>query len=262
MNYGMYLSAAGALAGIHRQAVLSNNLANVDTVGFKPDLVALRQRETAYVESGSTIAADPRGAREMLEQLSGGTLADFTTPSQRQGALRRTGGALDIAVVGQGFLVMAGSADAPGDVRLTRDGRMTIAPDGTLVSATTGRAVLGDDGMPIRLDPAQQVEIAADGSIRQGDVVAGRLALRAMRPGDRIAREGDGHFRLETGAVLALPRAEARIEQWHVESSAVDPIRTMVELFDAARQAQSGLQLMQYHDQMLGQTFGAFARVS
>ena len=85
MNYGLYLSAAGVLNNLQRQDVIANNLANVNTVGFKPDSVLTRHRLPERLESGHLI--EPR---EMLERLGAGcrqtppSSASFRATSSRR----------------------------------------------------------------------------------------------------------------------------------------------------------------------------------
>ncbi|MHC4590466.1 MAG: flagellar basal body protein [Planctomycetota bacterium] len=82
MNYGLYLAASGALTNIHRQEVITNNLANATTAGFKPDMVYARQRLPERLESGA--GTDPK---ELLEQLGGGTALMPTRLDLSQGAV-------------------------------------------------------------------------------------------------------------------------------------------------------------------------------
>jgi flagellar hook-basal body protein len=147
MNYGLYVSAAGALTSLHRQDVVANNLANLNTVGFKPDSVFTKTRLPERLESGQSFA-DPQ---YLLEQLGGGQHLHPTFISFRQGDLAETHNDLDVAIMGEGFFaVQAGSG--PDSIRLTRDGRFTLNTDGELVMSTSGMRVLDVNDEPIRLN--------------------------------------------------------------------------------------------------------------
>ena len=79
MNYGLYLSASGVLTNLYRQDVFSNNLANVETVGFKQDLPSIRQRAPESIEQqfGSDVS------KRLLDKLGGGRLPDRPRSSNR-----------------------------------------------------------------------------------------------------------------------------------------------------------------------------------
>jgi len=258
VNYGLYLSASSALANIHRQSVYANNLANVQTVGFKPDSVTVRQRLPERLTHPGAIA-DPQ---QMLEQLGGGVQLGPTTISNRQGDLSATGNPLDLGIVGEGFLMVGDRSGNPEKTALTRDGRLLMDHDGFLAMSANGMRVLNSAGLPIQLDARTPARIHADGRVEQDERIVGRIALVTTAPGDRLIKAGANLLRIEGKPVAALPQADGRIESGHIESSAVDPIDTMMKMISASRSAQSAIEMMKYHDQLLGQTFNTFGRIA
>ena len=252
MNYGLYMSAAGALTSMHRQDVLSNNLANMNTVGFKPDAVAIRQLPSERELRGD---ASPR---QLLEALGGVVQADDTRPSLRQGELISVRSPLDLAIEGDGFFMVAGPG---GDAMLTRDGRFTLSPDGTLVTTAGGHAVLGGNGQPVRLDPTREANIDGDGVIRQDGVVTGSLRFVDVTDGTQLRKVGDGLLALRDGGAISDAAPTGRIHQSMVEASAVDPITTMNQLMSAAKAAQSNMRMMQFQDYLSGQAINTLGRV-
>ena len=260
MNYGMYLSAAGALGNMHRQDVLANNLANMNTVAFKPDSVHLRQRLPERVESMGAPGTftDPRF---MLERLGGGAFVDATRTSMRQGELIKTDNDLDVAFQSEGFFVVTSGIGAdPAARRLTRDGRFTLNERSELVMIGTGLKVLDAENEPIRLDPAKKVRIDEDGAVIQDGREVARIQ-RASAEARELVKVGDNLFR-HNGAPAQFPQADGRLRQSYVESSAVNPIMTLNSMVSAAKAAQSNLQMIQYHDHTLGQMFNTFGRVA
>jgi len=262
MNYGLYLSAAGALTNLYRQDVFTNNLANVNTVGFKPDAAYQKQRLPERLESTGSLAAfdDPR---ELLEQLGGGQFLDPAMPQLEQGELSRTENPLDVALQGDGFLLVNdGVRQADGDLRLTRDGRLTLNEQGELVMSVNGLNVLNDENEPIRLDPSVPVQIETSGSIVQNGVEIARLQI--VRGGDaaQLEKMGENLFRVREGHVLDRTRPSARVNQGFTESSAVDPIMALNDMMGAAKSAQANIKMMQFHDDLLGQMINTFARVA
>ncbi|MEZ6235772.1 MAG: flagellar hook-basal body complex protein, partial [Phycisphaerales bacterium] len=134
ISYGIHLSASGALTSMHRQDVITNNLANARTPGFKPDIALQIARDPARIEDG--LGNLP--SNELLERLGGGTHVLPTIVSYAQGVLEQTDRPLDMAIRGDGFFAVRDAAAAARDggdgLRLTRDGRMTRSSDGLLVT--------------------------------------------------------------------------------------------------------------------------------
>lgn len=255
MKYGIYLAAAGALTSMHRQDVLANNLANLNTVGFKPDTVTMRRLPAERELNGADTPP-----REMLERLGGVVQADDTTPSMTQGNLVGGGSPYDLAFDGDGFFVLEGGA-GPDDPMMTRDGRFTLDASGRLVTAASGRAVLGDDGGPIFLDPSQDPAIDESGFIRQNDAIVGRLRLVDVADGAGLEKVGDGMLRLRDPGMLSELAPTGRVLQSKLEASAVDPIATMNQIMSAAKAAQGNIRMMQYHDYLSGQAINTLGRV-
>lgn len=259
MNYGMYLAGSGVLTNLYRQDVMANNLANVNTVGFKPDMVFHKGRLPERLES-STADMD---SQTLIEQLGGGTLMNPTYVSRAQGGLEQTGNPLDVAIEGEGYFVISGdSNDGSSSFRLTRDGRFTLNNDGELVMAATGRHVLDISGGTIELDPSAPVEINADGTIIQNGGVVAQLQIATPADPNALQKAGEGLLRLAGDGRGLLQPGTGQLKQGHVEGSAVDPILALNELMGATKAAQASAQMMQYHDQLAAQAIGTFGRVA
>ena len=251
MNYGLYLSATGAVSSMHKQDVHANNLANVNTVGFKPDIAVTRDRLPAR-EEGGHLPIEPKW---LLEKLGGGHYVDPTRVSLAQGALNFTDNTLDVAISGDGFFVVEGQ-------QLTRDGRFSLDADGTLVMAGTGKRVLGAENQPIHLDDQHDVLINTDGEISQGGRIVGRLQI--VQPADPTSLQKIGHslLRVDPNSRSGLTPATGRAMQGHVEASSVDPIMTMNSMINASKAVSSNATMMQYHDHIMDQAINTFGRVA
>lgn len=261
MNYGLYLSAAGALTSLHRQDIYANNLANVNTPGFKPDMVFTRQRLPERLESPH-LPADPQW---LLEQLGGGQLVDPTYASLGQGILTRTANPLDLAIEGDGFFVVSadqGAAASNEDIRLTRDGRFTLSPDGTLVMAATGMPALDVNNEVIRLDPSGgDVVISETGEIEQNGQVVARLQVVSPTDPTLLEKVGDNLLKFRDSEAARVP-ATGRIEQGFIEGSAVDAIKAMNAMIGASKAVSTNATMIRYHDQVMGQAINTFGRVA
>lgn len=239
MNYGLWMSAAGLATEVHRQDVIANNVANADTVGFKADVSFTRERPVAREELGATTPA-----KFLLERLGGGVLAADTRTVFEQGDLLAEQGPLDVAITGEGFFTVQ---DAGGE-RYTRDGRFQRDDRGRLVDLD-GRPVLSDRGREIRLGEGP-VDIKRDGSILVGGDSVGRLGLKAPDT-SALIKQGDNLFKLADGAAAPKAATNATVKQGHLESSSVDPIRSLADLVDSGRSVQAAARFIDLHDRMM-----------
>lgn len=257
MQYGMYLAASSVSANMARQDVIANNLANVSTVGFKPDALDLRFRQSARAEDH----VPQLPSNLLLERLGGGVLPMATRVDASQGPLQATSNPLDVAIEGDGFFVTRSGPGGDEAVRLTRDGRLTIRADGTLVTASGGYPLLSSSGSPVTVNPklGQPIEIRPDGSVVQGGTEVGRFQVASVADASRLQKDGDNLLR--TGG-QEITESQAQIRQGHVELSGVDAIRAMMGVTNASNAAQSGLGMISYYSDMMSRAIQALGRVS
>jgi len=258
MNYGLNLAASGMLTSMYSLDVASNNLANVDTVGFKVDKPIITQRATAREEDGLHTLPTNR----LLERLKGGVHLAPTVTDFSQGSLRTTNGPLDVAIEGEGFLVLD-SGEGEGDARLrfTRDGALAVNSEGRLVHAGTGMAVLDHRGRPIRVDPNQPVTITPGGEVRQGGAALGRLQVTRIENADALQKVGDSLIGAKPGRTLARTDADATLHSGMLENSGVNAISAMMAVRKASGSAQSNAQMISYIDTIMDQAINRFARI-
>ena len=229
MDRMIYLSMSGAKATMQRQELISHNLANVSTTGFRAEMQAFR-----------AVPVRGDGASTRVYALE-------STPgySDAPGAVQTTGRALDVAVVGRSWLAVQG---LDGTEAYTRSGALDVDADGQLVTRS-GLPVLGDGG-PISVPANAQVDIAADGSItaRVGDAKAQTLGrLKLVTPEGRLLRGDDGLFRAADGDLEADP--SARVQQGALEGSNVSAVETMVAMIAASRQFEQQMKMLQAAEQ-------------
>ena len=229
MDRMIYTAMTGANAAAARQAVLSNNLANASTNGFRAELSTFR---------AVPVRGDGASTRVMaLEATSG----ELDTP----GAAQRTGRNLDAMTVGKAWF---GVQALDGTESYTRSGSFEVSPDGTLLTST-GLTVLSDGGAPITAPANAEVTIGFDGTLsarvgNQTPSAIGRLKLVTPTAEDPLRRGTDGLFRAASGD--ALPNdPTARVQSGVLEGSNVNPIETMVGMIQAARQFESQMRLLQ-----------------
>jgi len=200
---------------LQRHEVTSNNLANVNTPGFKRELA----RVTA-LESPSPLVSGQSSHLPSRDLLVEGA------PDLSGGALEATGGLLDVAIAGEGFFQVA----APDGPRLTRDGSFSLDSQGLLVHSS-GHPVMVDGGS---IQISGLPSILPDGSILDGENLVGRLSVVAPAEGARLMREGVNLLRVE-GGTRELEPTEVRVASGYVEGSNVDAVREMVNMIEAFR---------------------------
>jgi flagellar basal body rod protein FlgG len=259
MNYGIQLSASGALTAMYRQDVAANNLANMDTAGFKPDIAATRQRPVVREED--SVWNLPSNA--LLERLGGGLLLAPNRVDFGQGALQRTGNSLDVAIQGDGFMVVRDDTDTSGDrLRLTRDGRLTRDRNGRLVSAATGQPVLDPQNRPIRIPDGPQVVIEENGLIRQGKETIGQIALIDVPDRAKLTKLGNSLFNAPADAINARTPSTGALKQFHIEQSGVDEFRALMAVSSAAREVETNIGMIQSQDRMIERAISSLGRVA
>ncbi|NRA58680.1 MAG: flagellar hook-basal body protein [Phycisphaerales bacterium] len=261
MQQGMRIAASGAMVAMYRTDVLAANLANVNTVGFKPDSATTQSRLPVRQEDNlGFMPSDP-----LLEQLGAGVLAGPKRISFNQGPLESTGNDLDLAIEGDGFFMISVQTANGAETRLSRDGRLTRDDLGRLVQSVSGLPVLGPGGSPIQLPPGP-VTIDHQGAMYDvdGNQLA-QIAVASLPSTDQLKKLGEGLYaappQLLADANIQPLATGVRVHQGMVEGSAVDPIRAMMDVTRAGQSVNGNSRMMRYHDQLLDQAINTFARV-
>lgn len=247
MNYGLQISASGALTAMYRQDVLANNLANINTAGFKPDVPSIRTRSAVRQEDGLTFM--PSNA--LLERLGGGVQAAATQTEFAQGPIADSNNPLDVAIRGEGFFVVRSATSGSSDrLRLTRDGRMTLDSGGRLVMATTGMPVLDAQNRPIEISGKGPITIGGDGMIRQNGAEVATLNVVKVSDPTKLHKEGSNLYIAPTGEMGGLAKASGEVVQKALEGSAVEEISALMDVQEAGRAASANLNMISYQDRM------------
>jgi flagellar basal-body rod protein FlgF len=251
MVYGLWQSAAGLQVQEYRQAIISNNLANADTPGFKADRIAFQERLNAATAHG-----DMRSRNPVLDRMTGGLFATPVYTDFAQGNFVPSNNALDVAVDGDGFFTVQ-TKDGP---RYTRDGRFSKNTEGVLVHLASGGAMLGTDGFPITLDPVSQAPIKIDegGRVSQGDRMAGRMALVDFADRKQIEKTGQNLFSANGQQRID---GTGRVRQSMYEASSVEPVNTLVDMISTARAYEANAKLISLQDESLGRVVNDLGRV-
>lgn len=242
MPYGMYISAEGAAAQAQRLEVIANNLANVDTAGFKPDVPTFQARFAEAIQRGH---AQP--GNRSINDVGGGVKINGVATNYSMGELKHTGNDLDFAINGKGFFQIRGD---DGQQYLSRAGDFALDTQGRLVTQYGHRPVLDQQGSEIQLTPNLPWSISQDGFISQsGNIHA--LGLSQPESLDELVKIGNNLFK-PTGNLKPLDLAERSIRQGYLEMSGASPVRQMMSMIETTRAFQANTQMIQNQDSMSG----------
>ena len=221
------------LVGLSRQValerqmdVVANNVANVNTNGFKADRSLFEEFLSSRAHEDNFIGRD----RRVSFVQDRATFHDFA-----QGAAEQTKNPLDVAIDGGGFLVV----QTPAGERYTRDGGLQINNQGQLVNVA-GHPVLGTSG-PIVFQPTDKdITIAADGNItvlegtNRINSVRGKLRLVSFAQAQQLVKEGSNLYSAGEGAA-AQPDTVSKVRQGFVEKSNVNSVAEMSRMIEVTR---------------------------
>ncbi len=226
MNNGLYTAFLGMRARQRSLDVIASNIANASTTGFKADLLFYNSFENEQSEAQSA------AANGNLQTGKEGVLAGSTT-NFAAGAIRQTARPLDLALDGDGLIVVQTATGT----RYTRAGSLNVNSAGQLVTQR-GDLVVGENG-PITLALQGEISVGEDGTISTAGRTIDRLKIvRFDDPRTALAKEGDSLF-IATGAAQPKEAASTRVIQGALEGSNVNTVSEMVAMMQNSREFDS-----------------------
>jgi flagellar basal-body rod protein FlgG len=231
MSDGLYTAAAGLAAQQAWLDSLSNDIANVNTPGYRPGRVAFRDllyQQEAGTDVGSGVALGQVGR------------------SAQAGALSPSDNPLAVAIDGPGYL-QVGRAD--GSVALTRAGDLRVDRDGLLVTAD-GNPLEPRVRLPKGTDPAK-VEIGSDGTVMVGGAKLGKIAVVDVPAPNGLSPVGAGLLVATPESGATVPATAWQLKQRFVEASGVDVATAMIDLVSAQRGFALQSRVIKMQDQLM-----------
>jgi flagellar basal-body rod protein FlgF len=219
LNSGYYAACAGLRTQTQALDLIANNLANVNTTGFRGQEPTFR----SLLAGGWSAGSNPLNRAANDFNVLGGSRLDLTA-----GNLQATGNPLDLGLEGDGFFVVKTNAGT----RYTRNGNFQVSPKGQLITAQ-GDPVLSEKG-PV-IVPGGEVAISADGTLSVNGAVADKLRIVDFPPGTALTSEGASYYSAPDAA--ARPAAGVYVRQGMLESSNVNAVGAMVDLISVQRHA-------------------------
>jgi flagellar basal-body rod protein FlgF len=229
MDRSLFIAMNAAQQTMLAQATTANNLANVNTTGFRADYEQFRSLPVF----GEGV---PSRAFSMTER----TGTDF-----KAGRIQSTGRELDFSIQGDGFFAVVGRDGQEG---YTRAGHLNVNANGQLVTGT-GLQVIGEGG-PIAIPPASKVDIGQDGTISVRPIGEAASALAVL---DRIKlvnpdpamlfKDNDGLIRMTDGSIAPFD-ASMTVASGTLETSNVNAVGSLVRMIELQRQYETQVQMM------------------
>ncbi|MFN2448624.1 MAG: flagellar basal-body rod protein FlgF [Candidatus Baltobacteraceae bacterium] len=258
MVRGLYTAASGALVAQAQADVTANNLANVNTTGFKRTLLQVQTAAEmgVYLVQNRPSGASPGGAATaaFVGALGTGAQVADTPAVFEQGSLQSTGNSLDLALQGNGFFTV----QTPAGVRYTRDGQFALDAQGFLTTLD-GNRVLGRNG-PVQLNDGA-VSINENGDITQGGGAVDSLRIVRFNNAGAVRPEGDNQF-ADTGAGRPVLDTQTGVHQGYLERSNANVVRSMIDLITAQRWFDANQKVIQTQDTANGYAIANVGRTS
>lgn len=246
MVRGLYTAGTGMLVQTKRMDIISNDLANSNTTGYKKDVAVVESFDEVLMKRVGGSQYPPFNYKD-LGTITNGVRIEGVYTDFRAGNLVYTGISNNLAINGSGFFVV----ETPNGERLTRDGSFTITPDGALVTQE-GYPVMGDNG-PINVgrtffNEGLDMKVLPTREILIGTNVIDTINVVNVEDPQLLEKEADNLY-INNQDFLA---SNATIEQGFLESSNVNPVTAMVDMITVSRAYEANQKMIQTHDSLIG----------
>lgn len=281
MFRGLYTAASGLMAHNRKQQILTNNLANASTPGFKQDQSVLRAFPNQMIKAMAAGDSTNHGAtgHSAIGKLTTGVYTQEGIPSFVQGALKETGNKTDISLIDnflptdpttqkKGSLVFAVALEN-NETRFTRNGQFTVGQDGYL-KTSEGYNVLNQNSQPI-LVHSTEFTVQDDGRVvLQDGTAANQLWIGYTNQPNELIKEGQGLLRWGGNPdnqpqfiqdVETLTNVNAFVKQGYIEQSNVNLTQTMTEMMSTYRGFESNQKVLQAYDRSMEKAVNEIGRV-
>ena len=235
MLEGLYTAAAGMAAQQQRMDALSNDVANVNTAGYKRVRVGFRDLVYQASGPGGNVRT---GAGAAIVQLGRGS---------EQGAFLKTDQPFDLAIEGDGYFQVRKAGT--GQIALTRNGQLQVNANGQLVTAE-GDQLVPPITLPRGIDP-NRVTIGADGTLTAGTRRLGQIQLVTVPAPTGLAAAGNGYYTVTAASGGVRRATTANLQQGMLEGSNVNLADAMVDMMDAQRSYSMASKAIHMQDQMM-----------
>lgn len=252
MIRGLYIAASGLAARQAEQENLSNDIANINTSGYKKSSLAMKSFDDIMLMSMEKYN-NGNGYYKAIGKMDLGVGIDTSKVDLSSGSPVQTGRNLDFMIQGDGFFTVQDSAGAE---KLTRDGKFVIGNDGYLQTAA-GYKVLGSDHKPIKLDN-KDFTVSENGTITSGKTSA-KLLINKIVPNSQTAqnyviKDAGNLYDYDKNKASVQVSSDSSVKQGFVEQSNVDAVDIMTKLITVMRSYESNQKVFQTVNEAVGKT--------
>ena len=248
MVKGLYTAYTGMLNEQHRMDVLTNNLANADTNGFKQEGATSQSFDAILAYKIKDSSEGTHLSRRLGVNHPGVKIGEGYTDFS-QGPIKSTGNTYDLALTDSGFFAVEFTNKAgETSIKYTRDGDFTLTENGRLVTRD-GDPVLDVNGSPIEINQLLPVEINSSGQIIQDGRVVATIQITDFENYDYLERYGENYFQPIEGA--QEKEAAAEIRSGYLETSNISVVTEMVNMITVARAYESNQKVITTYDSTL-----------
>jgi flagellar basal-body rod protein FlgF len=250
MIRGLYTSASGMLAELTRNDVSANNLANINTAGYRKNVAVFKSFPEMLLQRMNDTSTVNGGKPPVIGKVGTGVIVDDILTSYNLGQLKETSSPFDLALGGEGFFTV----QTPNGERYTRNGSFTIDKDRNLIT-TEGYLVLGEKG-PIKVTGKDFV-IESNGNVNIDGKIIDKMKIVDFADKKSLVKEGDNLFQGQQ----AVPAETNQLLQGFLEMANVNPITEMVDMITILRAYEANQKAVQAHDTLLGKAVNDVGRV-
>lgn len=257
MLKGLYTAYTGMMNEQHRMDVLTNNLANSTTIGYKKEGTTSQSFDSVFAYKLKDASEAVNIPRRMGVNTPGVKIGENYT-DYSQGSFKITDNTFDLALAGDGFFTVEfTNKSGTKSTMYTRDGEFSITKEGYLVTKD-GDFVIGEKGR-IRIDPTQETSIDSQGNIVQNDKLIDRLRIVDFKDYNYLKKYGENLLEPVEGATFAT--ADAKVSSGYLEMSNVSVVTEMVDLISITRQYEANQKILKAYDSSLDIAANQLGRV-
>jgi flagellar basal-body rod protein FlgG len=254
MTTSFHIASTGIRAYQGKLDTVANNIANIDTAGFKRRSATFAENLTASIQNQPDGQSEvgrlsPNGIRTTFGSRLAATTIDLT-----RGVPKQTNNPLDLMVEGEGYFRVQRNT---GEILYTRSGSFqlsSIGNDRYRIANSNGDVLINQNGNPIEVNGNADIKIGNNGEISG---LNAQISIVQIQNPQLLTDEG-GVYRLNGGNVIQDANANFRIRQGYLESSNVELNQEMTDIIKAQRGLQANSRALSYADQMMGIANGIF----
>ena len=247
MDNTKYVALSRQMGLWKQMDIVSNNMANMNTSGFKQDEAIF----TSYLVE--TKKAEGFGKVPVIFTQDFGIFKDF-----QEGAFQETGNQLDVAIQGDGFFAL----ETTQGERYTRKGQFSLDYEGKIVTKE-GDVLLSENSEPFFIAPGEkEIYISESGEVSTENGVIGRLKVVAFADNQKLKKIGNTMFENVNDNTMEVGVADVRIKQRMIEKSNVEPIVEMSKMIKLQRSYEYVQQMIDEEHERLSNTINTYAQLA